>query len=128
MCCSKVGIGAYTKTKSVWANVFFAAYVLLRHACPTFLLVRTTFTVKKLLRNIFTEEKLFRATCSFTKIKLQIIASLSYKIGAHFGQYFRDLSPKVGEDQNKNKKGLRHKSELILGKPNRRFWFRPSCY
>ena len=90
----------------------------------------------------------------FTKIKLQIIASLLYKIGAHFGQYFGYLSPKVSEDQKKkqkrsspqigadfgqyygnlsqklgedqNKKGLRRKSELISGKPNRRrFWFRP---
>ena len=46
--------------------------------CPTFLLVLATFT----------GEKLLRATCIFTKIKLQIIASLLYKIGAHFGQYF----------------------------------------
>ena len=60
--------------------------------CPTFLLVRATFT----------EEKLLRATCIFTKIKLQIIASLSYKIGAHFGQYFGYLSQKLGKDQKKS--------------------------
>ena len=73
--------------------------------CPTFLLVRATFT----------EEKLLRATCIFTKIKLQIIASLLYKIGAHFGQYFWYLSQKLGEDQKKKKKkGLRRKSVLIL--------------
>ena len=110
--------------------------------CPTFLLVRATFT----------GEKLLRATCIFTKIKLQIIASLLYKIGAHFGQYFgylsqklgedqkkkglrrksmlisvsRNLSQKVGEDQKKKKKGLCRKSELISGEPNRRrFWFGP---
>ena len=38
---------------------------------------------------------------TFTKIKLQVIASLLYKIGAHFGQYFGDLSPKEGENQKK---------------------------
>ena len=46
----------------------------------------------------------------FANSKLQIIASLLYKIGAHFGQYFGYLSPKVSEDQ---KKGLRRKSVLI---------------
>ena len=76
-------------------------FELLDQGCPTFLLVRATFT----------GEKLLRATCIFTKIKLQIIASLLYKIGAHFGQYFGYLSPKVGENQ---KKGLRRKSVLIL--------------
>ena len=49
----------------------------LDYGCPTFLRVRATFT----------GEKLLRATCIFTKIKLQIIASLLYNIGAHFGQY-----------------------------------------
>ena len=68
--------------------------------CPTFLLVRSTFT----------GEKLLRATCIFTKIKLQIIASLLCKIGAHFGQHFGYLSQKLGEDQ---KKSLRRKSVLI---------------
>ena len=34
-----------------------------------------------------------------------------YKIGAHFGQYFGYLSPKVSED--KKKKSLRRKSVLI---------------
>ena len=82
--------------------------------CPTFLLVRATFT----------GEKLLRAACIFTKIKLQIIASLLYKIGAHFGQYFGYQFQKLGEDQKK--KGLRSKSELISGEPNRRrFWFGP---
>ena len=66
----------------------------LRQGCPTFLLERATFT----------GEKLLRATCIFTKIKLQILASLLYKIGAHFGQYFGYLSPKVGEDQKKTNK------------------------
>ena len=70
--------------------------------CPTFLLVRATFT----------GEKLLRATCIFTKIKLQIIASLLYKIGAHFGQYFGYLSQNLGEDQKK-KKSLRRKLMLI---------------
>ena len=46
----------------------------IEQACPTFLLVQATFM----------GEKLFRATCIFTKIKLQIIASLLHKIGAHF--------------------------------------------
>ena len=81
--------------------------------CPTFLLVRA----------IFTGEKLLRATCIFTKIKLQIIASLWYKIGAHFGQYFGYLSQKLGEDQKKKKKkkkGLCRKSELISREPNRK--------
>ena len=41
-------------------------------ACPTFLLVRATFT----------GEKLLRATWIFTKIKLQVIARLLYKFGA----------------------------------------------
>ena len=41
------------------------------------------------------------ATCIFTKIKLQMIASLLYKIGAYFGQYFGYLSPKVSKDQKK---------------------------
>ena len=59
--------------------------------CPTFLLVRSTFT----------GEKLLRATCIFTKIKLQKIASLFYKVSAHFGQYFGYLSQKLGEDQKK---------------------------
>ena len=59
--------------------------------CPTFLLVRATFT----------GEKLLRATCIFTKIKLQIIASLLYKISAHFSQYFGYQSQKLGEDQKK---------------------------
>ena len=31
------------------------------------------------------------------------IASLLYKIGADFGQYYRNLSSKVGEDQKKKK-------------------------
>ena len=51
------------------------AVVYIEQVCPTFLLVRATFP----------EEKLLRATCIFTKIKLQIIASLLHKIGAHFG-------------------------------------------
>ena len=55
-------------------------------------------------------EKLLRATCIFTKIKLQIIASLLYKISAHFRQYFGYLSP-ISEDQKK--KGFRRKSVLI---------------
>ena len=42
-----------------------------------------------------------------------MIASLLYKMGAYFGQYFGNLFPKVREDQNK-KKGLRRKSVLIL--------------
>ena len=97
-------------------------------------------------------EKLLRATCIFTKIKLQIIASLLYKIVAHFGQYFEYLSQKLGEDrkekkkrsspqvgadfgqyygnlsqkvdEDQKKKRLRRKSKLISGQPNRRrFWF-----
>ena len=64
---------------------------IVQQGCPTFLLVRVTFT----------GEKLLRATCIFTKIKLQIIASLLYKIGAHFGQNFGNLSQKVVEDQRK---------------------------
>ena len=115
-------------------------YKSIDKGCPTFLLVRATFT----------EEKLLRATCIFAKIKVQIFASLLYEIGAHFGQYFgylskskwrpkkkrsspqigayfrqyfEYLSQKVSEDQ---KIGLRRKSELISEKPNRRrFWFRP---
>ena len=59
--------------------------------CPTFLLVRATFT----------GEKVLWAMHNFTKIKLQIIASLLYKIGARFGQYFEYLPPKVNEDQKK---------------------------
>ena len=59
--------------------------------CPSFLLVGATFT----------GEKLLRATCIFAKSKLQIIASLLYKIGAHFGQYYGNLSQKQGEDQKK---------------------------
>ena len=51
------------------------AVVYIEQACQTFLLVQP----------IFTEEKLLRAACIFTKIKLQIIASLLHKIGAHFG-------------------------------------------
>ena len=60
--------------------------------CPTFLLVRATFT----------REKLLQATCIFAKIKLQTIASLLYKIGAHFGFYVGYLSLKVSEDRKKN--------------------------
>ena len=102
------------------------------------------------MRALFTGEKFLRVTCIFTKIKLQIIASLLYKIGAHFGQYFRNLSPKVGEVQKQTswtqigadfdqyygnlspKVGEDHKrssrkTELISGKPNRRRCrFRPS--
>ena len=59
--------------------------------CPTFLLVRATFP----------GEKLLRATCVFAKSKLQIIASLLYKIGALFGQYCGNLSQKEDEDQKK---------------------------
>ena len=66
----------------------------LMQGCPTFLLIPATFT----------GEKLLRATCIFTKIKLQIITSLLYEIGAHCGQYFGCLSQKVGEDQKKKKK------------------------
>ena len=84
------------------------------------------------LPNLFTGtghicgRKVIAATCIFTKIKLQIIASLLYKIGAHFGQYFGYLSQKLGGDQKKKKKGLHRKSELISGEPNRRkFWFGP---
>ena len=85
----------------------------LQQACPTFLLKRVTFTGKKLLR----------ATCIFTTVKFQLIASFMYEIGAQFGQYFRNLSPKAGEDL---KKGLHRISELISGKPNReRVWFGP---
>ena len=56
----------------------------------------------------------------FIKIKLPIIVSLLYKIGAHFGQYFENLSPKVGKDQKQ--KALHRKSELISGKPNRKMF------
>ena len=79
--------------------LIFRYYILyyrafgLGQGCPTFLLVRATFMGVKLLR----------ATCIFTKIKLQIIASLLYKIGAHFCEYFGYLSPKVGEDQKKKR-------------------------
>ena len=38
-------------------------------------------------------------------------------MGADFGQYYGNLSQKVGEDQKKEK-GLHRKSELIWGKPN----------
>ena len=65
--------------------------VYTEQACPTFLLVQATFTL----------EKLMRAIGIFTTIKLQIIASLLHKIGAHFGLYFGALFPKVGEDQKK---------------------------
>ena len=50
------------------------------------------------VRAIFTGEKLLRATCIFAKSKLQTIASLLYKIGAHFSQYYGNLSQKKGED------------------------------
>ena len=69
---------------------------MLRQGCPTFLLVGATFT----------GEKLLHAKCIFTKIKLQIIASLLYKIDAHFGQYFGYLSPIVGEDKKKKRSSL----------------------
>ena len=126
---------------------FFFNLLARIQGCPTFLLIRATFT----------GEKLLQATCIFTKIKLRIIASLLYKIGAHFGQYFGYLSPKVNEDQKKRsspqigadfrqcygnlsqkvgedqkkkkkkeKKDLRRKSDLIAGRPNQnRFCFRP---
>ena len=64
------------------------------------------------VRAIFTGEKLLRATCIFAKSKLQTIASLLYKIGAHFSQYYGNLSLKKGEDQKK-KTGLRRKLVLI---------------
>ena len=54
-----------------WIELFSAGY-------PTFLLVRATFTGEKLLRD----------SCIFTNIKLQIIASLLYKISAHIDQYY----------------------------------------
>ena len=57
------------------------------------------------------KENLLRPTYIFTKIKLQIIANLYYKTDAHFGLYHGNLSPKVGEDQEK--KGLLRKSVLI---------------
>ena len=49
----------------------------MEQACPTFLLVRATFM----------GEKLLWATCIFTKIKLQMIASLLHKFSTdtHFG-------------------------------------------
>ena len=65
--------------------------IRLNEDCSAFLLVRATFT----------EEKLLWATCIFINTKLQIIASLLYKICAHFGQYIETMSPKVGEDQTK---------------------------
>ena len=52
---------------------------------------------RKVIAGHFYGEKLLRATCIFTKIKLQIIASLLYKIGAHFSQYYGNLCPKVDE-------------------------------
>ena len=67
---------------------------------PTFLLVQSTFT----------GENLLRATGIFTKIKLQIIASLLYKIGTHFGQYFGYLSKNYVKTK---KKSLPRKSVLI---------------
>ena len=117
--------------------------ICLNQSCPTFLLVRATFT----------GEKLSHATCIFAKSKLQIIARLLHKVGAHFGQYYGNLSQKEGEDQKKKKKGLRSRSVLIsvsvtgicpkeggdqkkkvlAANPNwcreyqnkRRFWFKP---
>ena len=70
---------------------FYCARITLIQGSPTFLLVRATFT----------GEKLLRAKSIFAKSKLQIIASLLYKIGALFGQYFGYLSPKVREGQKK---------------------------
>ena len=58
-------------------------------------------------------------TTTLTVVFMIKIASLLYKIGADLGQYYGNLSSKVGEDQKK-KKDLRRKSELISGKPNRR--------
>ena len=64
----------------------------LAQPCSTFLLawaifteeklLRATSTREKLLRATFTVEKLLQATRIFTMIKLRIIASLLYKIGA----------------------------------------------
>ena len=88
------------KCSSISTQKLAGVNLLLNQGCPTFSLVRATFT----------GEKLLRATCIFAKIKLQIIASLLYKIGAHFSQYFEYLSPQVSEDE---KKGLRRKSVLI---------------
>ena len=70
--------------------------------CPTFLLVRPTFA----------GEKLLEATCIFTKIELQIIASLLYKIGAHFSQYFGYLSQKLGEDHKKKRSLLQIRTDF----------------
>ena len=51
-----------------------------------------------LLRSTFTQEKLLQVTCITTKIKLQMIPRLLYKIGANFNLYYGNLSKKVGED------------------------------
>ena len=59
------------------------------------------------LPNLFTGtgqlygRKVIAGHMHFSKIKLQIIASLLYKIGAHFGQYYGHLTQKVGADQKK---------------------------
>ena len=82
--------------------VVFDRFDTLRQVCPTFLLVRATFTGEKLLRATFTEKKLLQATCIFTEIKLQKIESFLCKTGAHFSQYSGNLSPKVGEEQKKS--------------------------
>ena len=52
------------------------------------------------LRATFTGEKLLRAKCNFTKISKELQVCCT-KIGAHFGQYFGYLSPKVSEDKKK---------------------------
>ena len=61
-------------------------------ACPTFLLVRAHLRENSYCEPPLRKKKLLWATSIFTKIKLQIIPSLLYKIGAEFDQYFRNLS------------------------------------
>ena len=61
------------------------------------------------------EKSLLRATCIFTKIKLQIIASLLYKIGGSLWPVFRVSVPKPRWRPKKKKK------KVFAANPN---WFR----
>ena len=65
--------------------------IVLEQGCPIFLLVRATFT----------GEKLLRAKCIFTKIQLQIIASLLYKNWCSLWPVFWVSFPKISDDKKK---------------------------
>ena len=107
------------RTNDVFSYLTFAILTfqescikVLDQACTTFLLVWATFTREVIAGHMHFYQNKTPINCKF------VVQNLCC-----FGQCFGNLFQQLGEDQKK--KGLRCKSELILGNPNTRgFWFR----